>query len=153
MSFTGVDSLDRSIDKTNVWLADIAREFGTGDRRFVYRVTRAWLHTLRDRLTIQVAAHFGAQLPELLRGVFYDRWNPSRVPVRYSRSEYVTRFAREARIHDSDVAKAAGIVTAVVRMHVTGGAVDEAFAQLPADVRDLLEPAPAPAAAVVGGAR
>ena len=37
MSFTGVDSLDRSIDKTNVWLADIAQGFGTGDRRLAYR--------------------------------------------------------------------------------------------------------------------
>jgi hypothetical protein len=40
MSFTGVDSLDRSIDKTNVWLADIAQGFGTGDRRLAYRAAR-----------------------------------------------------------------------------------------------------------------
>jgi len=33
MSFTGVDSLDRSIDKANVRLADIEREFGMHDRR------------------------------------------------------------------------------------------------------------------------
>ena len=66
MSFTGVDSLDRSIDKTNVWLADIAQQFGTSDRRLGYRAARAWLHTLRDRLSVPVAAHFAAQLPELL---------------------------------------------------------------------------------------
>jgi len=33
MSFTGVD-------KTNVWLADIAQGFGTGDRRLAYRAAR-----------------------------------------------------------------------------------------------------------------
>jgi hypothetical protein len=66
MSFTGVDSLDRSIDKANVWLADIDAGFGTGDRRLAYRVLRAWLHNLRDRLSVEVAAHFAAQLPELL---------------------------------------------------------------------------------------
>ena len=70
MSFTGVDSLDRSIDKANAWLADIDAGFGTGDRRLAYRVLRAWLHNLRDRLSVEVAAHFAAQLPELLRGVF-----------------------------------------------------------------------------------
>ena len=32
MSRTGVDSLDRSIDKTNAWLADVAASFGTEDR-------------------------------------------------------------------------------------------------------------------------
>jgi len=42
MSFTGVDSLDRSIDKFNTWLADIEEGFGTHDRRFAYRVARAW---------------------------------------------------------------------------------------------------------------
>jgi len=89
---------------------------------------------------VEVAAHFAAQLPELLRGVFYDGWNPSRVPVKFGRREYSTRFAREARIHDSDVPKASAVVTAVVRRHLSGGAVDEAFALLPADLRGLLEP-------------
>ena len=28
MPFTGADNLDRSIDKTNAWLAEIASEFG-----------------------------------------------------------------------------------------------------------------------------
>jgi len=151
MSFTGVDSLDRSIDKANVWLADIEREFGTHDRRLAYRVTRAWLHVLRDRLTVDVAAHFAAQLPELLRGVFYDGWNPSRVPQKYGRGEYVTRFARDARVRDSDVAKTASLVTAVVRQHVSAGAVDEALGLLPAGMRRLLEPDAAGSA--TGGSR
>ncbi len=56
MTRTGVDSLDRSIDKTNAWLADVAANFGTEDRRMAYRVTRSWLHTLRDRLPVPIAA-------------------------------------------------------------------------------------------------
>jgi len=151
MSFTGVDSLDRSIDKVNAWLSDVEKEFDTHDRRLAYRVTRAWLQILRDRLTVDVAAHFAAQLPELLRGVFYDGWNPSRIPHKYDRGEYVTRFARDARVHASDVAKAARAVTAVVRKHLSAGAVDEAFGLLPADIRRLLEAdAPQP---VTGGTR
>jgi len=71
---TGVANLDRSIDKGNNWLADIDAGFGTSDRHFAYRVLRAWLHCLRDRLSVEVAAHFAAQLPELLRGVFFDGW-------------------------------------------------------------------------------
>ncbi len=140
MSFTGVDSLDRSIHKTNAWLSDVAESFGTEDRRFAYRVTRAWLHTLRDRLGVDASAHLAAQLPELLRGVFYDGWDPSKVPAKYGRAEYVARFARDAGVHDTDVAKAAGIVTSVLLHHVTSGAVGQAVAQLPQDIRELLEP-------------
>ena len=102
---------------------------------------RAWLHCLRDRLSVEVAAHFAAQLPELLRGVFFDGWNPARVPHKYDRAEYVARFAREARVRDSDVGKAARIVSAVARQHMSAGVVAEAFGLLPADLRQLLEPA------------
>ena len=38
--------------------------------------------------------------------------------IKYACSEYVTRFAHEARVRDSDVAKAAAVVTAVVRQQV-----------------------------------
>lgn len=147
MSFTGVDSLDGSIDKANTWLADIDAGFGTDDRRLAYRVPRAWLHSLRDRLSVEVAAHFAAQLPELLRGVFFDGWNPSRVPQKYGRDEYVTRFAREARVREADVAKAAGIVTVVARRHMSAAVVAQAFERLPAGLRGLLESTAAETAA------
>jgi uncharacterized protein (DUF2267 family) len=147
MPFTGVENLDRSIDKANVWLADIAAGFGTSDRRLAYRVLRAWLHTLRDRLSVEVAAHFAAQLPELLRGVFFDGWNPRQVPLKYDRAGYVTRFAQEARIRDSDVPKATRIVSVVALHHMSAGVVSEAFRMLPADLGQLLDPAVAEAGA------
>jgi uncharacterized protein (DUF2267 family) len=147
MSFTGVDSLDSSISKSNAWLADIDAGFGTKDRRFAYRVLRAWLHSLRDGLTVDVAANLAAQLPELLRGVFFDGWNPSRAPRKYDRDSYVARFAREAQVRDSDVVKSARIVTAVAREHMSAGGVAHAFDHLPAGVRELLEPELAEAAA------
>jgi len=136
MTHTGVSSLDHSIEKANAWLAEVAGEFGTEDRRFAYRVTRAWMHVLRDRLPVPVAAHLAAQLPELLRGVFYDGWNPSRVPVKYDSDEYVRRFARDATIHDSEVPRAASLVARVARRHLSG-ALDEALDTLPADIRHL----------------
>jgi len=137
VSFTGVSNLDHSIEKVNAWLAEVAGEFGTEDRRFAYRVTRAWLHVLRDRLPVPVAAHFASQLPELLRGVFYDGWNPSQVPVKYDQAEYVRRFARDANIHDKEVKQAASLVTQVVRRHVSAGALEEALATLPMDIRQI----------------
>jgi uncharacterized protein (DUF2267 family) len=43
-------------------------------------------------------------------------------------------------VHDNDVAKAAGIVTSVLLHHVSSGAIGQALAQLPRDIRELLEP-------------
>ena len=45
-----------------------------GDRRSAYRALRSVLHVLRDRLTPEQAVHLGAQLPLLVRGIFYDGW-------------------------------------------------------------------------------
>jgi uncharacterized protein (DUF2267 family) len=131
MSFTGVSNLDTSIDKTNTWLAEIAGEFGTEDRRLAYRVLRAWLHALRDRLPVPIAANFAAQLPELLRGVFYDGWRPSRVPVKFGPSEYVLRFARDAGIRDTDVPHAASLVTRTVRCRRCPGSPGTAIRRPP----------------------
>ena len=63
-----ITALVRSMHTTTVWIDDIAREFGTEDRNFVYRVTRAWLHTVRDRLAVQEAADFAAAQAQQLRG-------------------------------------------------------------------------------------
>lgn len=119
MSFTGVGSFGRGIQKAYAWLAGIGEGSGTCGRR--------------------------------LAGVFYDGWNPSRLPVRYDCGEYVMRFARDARVRDSGVAEAAAVVTAVTRQHVPAGAVDEAPGLLPAGLRRLLEPDAA--GPVTGGAR
>ena len=71
-----MDSLDRSIDKVKAWLADIDAGFGTGGRRLAYRVRRAWLHRLRDSLSVEVAAHFDPQLPELPQEEVFRRREP-----------------------------------------------------------------------------
>lgn len=139
MSFTRVDSLDTSIHRTNKWLADICAGFETDDRRLAYRVLRAYLHALRDRLTADTSAHFSAQLPILLRGVFYEGWHPAGLPQKMTHDDYVRRFAHDANIRDGDVPKAMEIVTRVLREHITSGAVDQALEHLPRETRDLLE--------------
>ncbi|GAB3979343.1 hypothetical protein GCM10029978_074470 [Actinoallomurus acanthiterrae] len=114
--------------------------FGTEDRRLAYRVLRAWSHTLRDRLTVEAAAHLAAQLPDPIRGMYYDGWNPSHVPHKYDVHEFAARFADEAGIGREDVPKAAAIVTEVVLFHVEPGAVGHAFGFLPTEIRALLKP-------------
>jgi uncharacterized protein (DUF2267 family) len=142
MSATGVHSIDTSITRTNSWLADIADSLGTDDRRLAFRVARAWLLTLRDQLTVDVAVGFGAQLTEVLRGVYYEGWKPGEVPVRSGPAEYAAQYAHEARIRQEQVWLAAGVVTAGARRHTVPGAVDRVLALLPAAIRELLEPAP-----------
>ncbi len=142
MSSTGIDSFERAQQRTNAWLAAVADEFDTSDRKFALRALRAWLHAVRDRLTVPVAVKFAAQLPELLRGIYYDGWSPGAVPMKLRPEEFVSRFAAEARIRIAEVPAAAGAVTAALRRHMSEGQVDEALAELPRDLRELVRGVP-----------
>ena len=84
---------------------------------------RTWLHALRDRLTVDAAAKFGQQLPELLRGIYYDGWAPNRAPIKYNVDEYMQRFAADAFIPLAQVASTAATVTEVVANHMSPGQV------------------------------
>jgi uncharacterized protein (DUF2267 family) len=137
---THIRGLDHSIERTNIWLAELAAELGTDDRHEAYRVLRAFLHALRDRLTVEEAAELAAQLPILMRGVFFQDWQPSRTPERYrDRDEFLARFAAEADLEgESTVSFAAEAALFTFRRHVSDGEVTDILAVLPEDLRELL---------------
>jgi len=85
MSANGLDTIDRTVHETNQWLRIVMAELKTTNRHQAYAALRASLHALRDRIGPENAVHFGAQLPILLRGVFYEGWRPSETPTRERR--------------------------------------------------------------------
>lgn len=120
------------------WLAVVAGRLGTDDRHAAYRILRAWLHTVRDRLTIEAAVHFAAQLPELLRGVYYEGWTPSHVPTRYDVPGFVARFAGSAGITRAEVPLAAAAVTAALDRLCSPGQLDHVLELMPERLAALL---------------
>jgi uncharacterized protein (DUF2267 family) len=42
---------------------------------------RATLHALRDRLIIDEVAQLSAQLPMLIRGLYYKGWDPTKTAL------------------------------------------------------------------------
>lgn len=74
MSNTHVAVLDETVQQTNLWLKRLEEEHHFQTRHAAYVALRAVLHTLRDRLTPQQSAHFAAQLPILVRGVYFEGW-------------------------------------------------------------------------------
>src|SRR5690606_27775230 len=76
MSATGLDVFDKTLQTTNIWLNEIMDEMGP-DRQIAWKALSTVLHKLRDRLPVEAAAHLGAQLPLLVRGVYYDQYQPA----------------------------------------------------------------------------
>lgn len=138
--------------RAHEWLAAIADALGTDDRQYTYRVTRAWLHALRDRLTVEDAAHFGAQLPEVWRGLYYEGWVPHRVPLRFRAEECLDRVAAEAMVRRVDAGEAIAGVSAGMRAMLSRGMLEHTIDHLPRDVRDLFAATPrTPAASATAG--
>ena len=136
---TTVSALEHANLVAHKWVGTVAAEFDTDDFEFVYGVLRAWLHTLRDRLTVEAAAHFSAQLPDLIRGVFFAGWDPKAVPLKYDAQAYSVRFAREANIAVQDVGKAASTTTSALLRLLPAAQIDKALGQLPDNLRMLLD--------------
>jgi uncharacterized protein (DUF2267 family) len=130
--------LDRAVQTATTWLADVRAEFGTDDSEFAYRVTKAWLHAVRDRLPVIESAHFAAQLPDLLRGVYYEGWQPSAVPIKCHVEDFVRDFAEAARITPIEVPKVLWAVSDALNHRMTN--IDKMLDPMPADIRALLRP-------------
>ena len=135
-----VEIIDRSVEKTHLWLNELAQELGTNDKRYAYRALRAVMHAIRDRLTVDEAAQLAAQLPELIRGIYYEGWDPSRTPAHYHDSKpFLDRIAAEASLAgDSEASYAAQAVMNVMRHHVSSGELEQVLGMLPPKVRAVI---------------
>jgi len=137
MSATGVDVFDRTLHKTNAWLSDLMDVLGSPDRHAAYLALRATLHALRDRLPVEEVADLGAQLPMLVRGFYYEGWDPTAKPVKLRRKEeFLARIEQEMRSDDTyDAERVARAVFTVLAARVTEGEIEDVQHVLPAEVR------------------
>jgi len=81
MSQQAVPAFDRTLQESNLWLKEIARDLHpTTD--VAYHALRGVMFTLRDDLTLEEAVDLTAQLPLLIRGVFFEGYRPSQTPAK-----------------------------------------------------------------------
>lgn len=135
---TGLDTFDRTVQESNLWLKDVMERLNTHDRHHAYSTLRAVLHALCDRIGPENAAHLGAQLPMLLRGLFYEGWDPTGKPTKERHENaFLAHIARELpRAADPDEIEAgACAVLDVLSKHIDRGAAVKLAAILPLDLR------------------
>jgi uncharacterized protein (DUF2267 family) len=142
MSANGLEVFDRTLQITNIWLDEIMAVVGP-DRRLAWKVLSVVLHKLRDRLPLELSAHLGAQLPLLVRGVYYDQFQPGRVPSHCRNlaefTDEVAEWLTEAPPVDPKDAVCA--VFGVIGRHVSAGEVAKVKAALPAGIRAAFDDA------------
>lgn len=134
MSKIEIPVLETTIQKTHIWLKDLAELMGWEDQHLAYLALRAVLHALRDRLPIEVTAKLGAQLPMLIRGIYYEGWVPSHTPFKIHHLEDFLGLVASYLGNDLLIPHAERITKGVFKVmanHLSEGEIDHLKKVLP----------------------
>lgn len=134
-----VGTIDKSVELANVWLGEISDELNHINKEDAWACLNAVLRTVRDRVPVDEAAHFAAQLPMVIRGSFYEGWNPSQAPHKWRhRDEYLSAVRdRLPGRENVDIEETVRAVLKVVGHHMTHEELEKLKSIHPQEVRDL----------------
>lgn len=134
---------ERTTHEAHEWINDLTGRLGWSSERDVLRLLRVVLRKLRDHLQVNEMAQMSAQLPIMLRGMFFEEWQPKLTPVR---ERHVDDFIAAVADQVGDVQDYRGIadVTAVFELlnaRISRGEIEDVRANLPGELRAMW-PAP-----------
>lgn len=134
---SSITVVEHNIKIINTWLKEISQELGDIGEDEAWTCLRAALQTLRDRIPVDEAADFAAQLPTLARGLYYEAWQPSQTPLKWrDRDDYLQAVASKL----GDTADSEETMKAVLRVlarHLDNNELNRVRDMHPSDVWDL----------------
>jgi uncharacterized protein (DUF2267 family) len=125
MNWTGLDVFDNSIRRTNTWLKEFMQEVNWTDRRLAALAFCDVIQAVRNHLSTLPAVQFGNQLPLLIRGAYFEGWNPTDNPSAWELP------------HDEIVVKA---VFRMLRRKADEGEIESLEGILPEDLQQFWPP-------------
>jgi uncharacterized protein (DUF2267 family) len=126
MSAVGLEEIDQAVQQTHIWINEVESRMGWDSKPRAYRLLRAVLHALRDHLQVNEAADLGAQLPILIRGLYYEQWQPAKTPLKRDLKSFLDRVDAAFKPDPiDDTAKAASAVFALLSDKVSAGEIDD----------------------------
>ena len=139
MSTQGLEVIDHTVQLTHEWINELAERLDWSNRRNVFRLLRLTLTGLRDMLGHDEAAQLSAQLPLLIRGIFYEGWRPSDTPLTKQHKEsFVARI--DAKLVGYPEYRGEEDIRTVFKLlnaRISEGEVDDIRSTLPSPIRDV----------------
>lgn len=136
-----ISAFESSLDKTNVILKEIESAYGwpKEQRNQSYAALRTVLHLLRDRLPVVQSVEFAQQLPVLLRGVYFDGWQPENVPIKLNRDDFLYEV-RQGFPYDVEggTQRVVQVVLDTLRRHVNQGEWEDVKSAMPRDLVQMI---------------
>ncbi len=141
MSAQGLEVIDHTVQITHEWINELAERLDWTSKRSALRLMRLTMHHLRDHLPTNELAQFSAQLPLLIRGIFFEGWTPKDTPIKErSGDAFLAAIAEkvdgiEEYRGTSDILQ----VFALLNNRISDGEVEDVRACLPKDIKALWE--------------
>jgi len=139
MTAQGLEVIDHTVHLTHEWVNELTSRLDWSSKRSALRLFRVTLQHVRDHLTTDELAQFSAQLPLLIRGMFFEGWVPKHTPIK-ERSATVFIAAIEDQIgqtQDYRGPEDIRCVFDVLNARLSAGEIEDVRASLPEAIRAL----------------
>jgi len=131
-------NFSHAANQAQQWVNELAKDLNWNEQR-AHRLLKCVLHTLRDWLSPQEMADLSAQLPVLIRGIYFEGWKPMETPVfDRKKRDFVTRV-RASMVGDSNVDIDAPIsaVFKLLDRHISHGEIVQVRNSMKKSLREL----------------
>jgi uncharacterized protein (DUF2267 family) len=133
-------ALDHAMQVTNEWVHQID-ELMPWEKNYnkSFRLLRATLHAIRDLLGTDEIAQLSAQLPQYLRGVYFEGWEPNKTPSKQrEKADFLASIAEQfAPDVLDDPEQAVNAVLSVLNTRVSAGEITDVRNAMRKSIRDL----------------
>ena len=139
MSAQGLEVIDHTVQLTHEWINEVRDRLGWSSSRGAMRLLRVTLVQLRDHLGHDETAQLSAQMPLLIRGMFFEGWQPAHTPVRDRKAEhFVTAIEKQVEaVLDWRGPRDIEAVFRTLDNRISEGEIRDVKAGLPQAIRDM----------------
>ncbi len=131
MTMTRFHLFDETLQKSEAWMSQLQNDMHTADPQHAYSALRSVLHALRDRLITSEAVDLSAQLPLLIKGIYFDGWKPADKPVKLSNVSEFLDYVETELIDVVDTHQAVSAVFKLLGDQISSGEIADVRSNLP----------------------
>lgn len=133
----------RTTHKSQIWINEMQEELKWLNGDSLYHLLKAVLQSLRDQMNVHEAAHFSAQLPLILRGAFFEGWNPHTQQLSGVTKEDFLEAVKGRLSHAGlpQFELEAGVLTTlnVIKKHISAGEMDDLVSQVEPSLKTFIK--------------